>query len=757
MQQSFGRFDRKDFHYLGYLTDPVGYGMQVASLRENIQSAHAQPSELLKWSDMITTLLDCLDAHDFDLNFDNVMSFRAALARKDVINQQRSEVCSAWSAALRQAEKVLVASPHDKVLKRESVSGTMLNDAALAATLQRVQATIADLLNKHENKDVREFELEKWARFLQREKDQKVDLLNLAWKTHTQSAKAEENIEANLEAKAMALLNDPAKKAELTGSSSGPARDVEFEVVFRQALVAAQTADGVALDVRLQIRNVWPKELLIGAAWKPEDRAQHSDRGFFEKLESFFTNLYNNVTGADREREKEQLKLIENDSRDALRMAEAHVGSYNEKIVFDVIAMAGSWSKHNQANPATKRKCATELCKKLADILSRKQSEWAATNTLHAKINGSRQRLRQCFDIICDGLNAQDGLCQKMLLHLTANLGTFFTSQCTDEVVRAIKHEKWLRDEWQMLAQMDLAIIKFLEKGQIKEALRGAFSGSEHYANVFKEFMAKHTPSKAGLSNKLRGWIVKEMEAVQTWLLVQGGKAGKLEYEMQLKTMPPDYLNLIPARMWTDLAESFDKIHNLPTLHRQLIQGIQAQWPGDSEDNLKLPSVGEVMEKLQQVVGSTDGAKQRCTACCPYCGMMCIRENFHSGKCITIHQPSGLKGEPRKGDKNDGCCEPLTCVDARKLGYRISKDNYKTTEKCDPDGWSKCFPGWECPDAGVLPAEKSVLYELRKYLFVTYQAEVAAHFGLKPWPKDDMPSVKSIAEIKGQLLAITED
>lgn len=318
--------------------------------------------------------------------------------------------------------------------------------------------------------------------------------------------------------------------------------------------------------------------------------------------------------------------------------------------------------------------------------------------------------------------------------------------------MRKVKHERWLRDEWQMLAQMDLAIIRSLEAGYVEDALQGAFSGRRHYTKVFEQFVNMHMPSRYDLNTRLRDWIVKELEAVDTWLNSRTDPITAGEYETQLKTLPPNYLKVIPDRMWVDLAESFGQIHGLLTLHRQLILGIKAEWP--SEVLMEFPTIEEVTEKLQEMVGSTEGAKPRCTACCPHCGMMCIKENFHAGDHLSIHQPSGLNGDPRHGGSNHGCCEPLSCVDARREGFLVSNDGYKTTFKCDPEGWRQCFPGWECPDAGVLPAQKSVLYELRKYLFVTYQDQIAEHFRLKPWPHEQMPSTKSLAEIKGQLLAI---
>ena len=43
-------------------------------------------SKLMDRSEMIDMLVECLDAPDFTLNVDSVMSFRAAGARKDAMN-----------------------------------------------------------------------------------------------------------------------------------------------------------------------------------------------------------------------------------------------------------------------------------------------------------------------------------------------------------------------------------------------------------------------------------------------------------------------------------------------------------------------------------------------------------------------------------------------------------------------------------------------------------------------------------------------
>ena len=112
--------------------------------------------------------------------------------------------------------------------------------------------------------------------------------------------------------------------------------------------------------------------------------------------------------------------------------------------------------------------------------------------------------------------------------------------------------------------------------------------------------------------------------------LLEGGRVD--QDETQLKQMlPPDFLN-ITQRMLSWLTESFDKI-----------------WPDPRKGHVGKPTMEEVTGKLKEHFGATDSAERHCSACCLLCGMMCLKHQYHDGKYETIHQPAGLKDDPRKG------------------------------------------------------------------------------------------------------------
>ena len=114
-------------------------------------------SKLMDRSEMIDMLVECLDAPDFTLNVDRVMSFRAAGARKDAMNLLRLDVLAALSKAFRAVEKALLVASQHRPPEIDTLFANMQDDAALVETLERSRAAVVVLLNKPEKQDVKDF------------------------------------------------------------------------------------------------------------------------------------------------------------------------------------------------------------------------------------------------------------------------------------------------------------------------------------------------------------------------------------------------------------------------------------------------------------------------------------------------------------------------------------------------------------------------------------------------------------------------
>ena len=321
-----------------------------------------------------------------------------------------------------------------------------------------------------------------------------------------------------------------------------------------------------------------------------------------------------------------------------------------------------NWKNHEALDEQILQKCAADVLKRLISVLTRKHAEWAKNNTLSAKIGASRIRLRECFDIICDGLNDQETLCLSMLSCL-ANAKQYCELRLLEHVTNTLKYKKWLHDEWQMFAQLDLSIVTLLEDGCVDQALHAAYEGKTHHSKVFDKFIEDAMPNVSKLNQESRDGIVKEFEAVGTSLKTKPEGITAEEYETELKKMlPPDFQKTIPKRMWSQLTESFDKVRDPQSLHREVTNRLKARWSDLQERDVGKPTMEEVTEKLKELFGATDG----CSECCPFCGMMCMKPQYHVGKQETIHQPAGLGGARRKGSDYDGCSTPHSCVELRE-------------------------------------------------------------------------------------------
>ena len=232
LQQNISNFQEGDFHYPGFLDGCCWLWNTSARLRQNIQDTPLATSKLMDWSEMIDMLVECLDAPDFTLNVDSVMSFRAAGARKDAMNLLRLDVLAALSKAFHAVEKALLVASQHRPPEIDTLFANMQNDAALVETLERSRAAVVVLLNKPEKQDVKDFELAAWERFLEEKRECKDNLLHLAVGGQTPSVMTETFIEAQREARAEALLNDPAKKSRACWQEQGASSENLGERIF---------------------------------------------------------------------------------------------------------------------------------------------------------------------------------------------------------------------------------------------------------------------------------------------------------------------------------------------------------------------------------------------------------------------------------------------------------------------------------------------------------------------------------------------
>ena len=678
LQQNFSNFEEGDFHYLGYLTDPVGYGTQVARLRQNIQDTPLATSKLVNWSEMIDVLLECLDAQDFTLNFDSVMSFRAAVARKDAMNLLRGVVSTAWSNAYRAAEKALLEASHNKPPEFDTLFAKMHSDAALVEAQERSRAAVLELLNKPENQDLKVFELGVWERFLEEELQCKKKLLQVAVGGQTKSVKTQTLIEAQLEARAKALLNDPEKKQSLLAVTKCKLGRGNFERCSISLWRRRRTRMEIKRVLRTRFRISGPK--IFWASSRAASRRQ----GMVAKIGEFFQSFFDKGPNDDQ---RNQLEEIRKDMENITSVAEAHTGSYDDNIVYNAISQVRNWKNHEALDEQILQKCAEDVLKRLISVLTRKHDEWANNNTLCAKIAASRPRLRECFDIICDGLNDQETLCLSMVSDLLANVKSYIELRLLEHVTNTLKYKKWLRDEWQMFAQLDLSIVTLLEGGLVDQALHAAYEGKMHHSKVFDKFIEGAMPNVSKLNQESRDGIVKEFEAVGTSLKTKPEGIKAEEYETELrKNLPPDFLKIIPPRMWSRLTESFGKIRDPQSLHCDVTNRLKARWSDLQEGKVVKPTMEEVAGKLKEHFGVTDGAKLRCSECCPFCGMMCMKPQYHDGKHETIHQPEWPRGCSQEGGLlRRMFYARVLCGNARKgTSGSVKTESYR----CDPEGWS---------------------------------------------------------------------
>ena len=189
--------------------------------------------------------------------------------------------------------------------------------------------------------------------------------------------------EAQREARAEALLNDPAKKAERVGRNRVQARKTwenEFHGVFNLALMEAKAQDGDQERVENQIRAVWPKDLL--GKFKSTSR-RPGMWAPFAKIGEFVHSVLtmpvtmcsdNNWTRFGRTWRTSHvlLKPMQEDT--------------TTKLLKNARSQVTNWRRYEALDEQILPRCAVEVLKRLISVLTRKHVRWAKNNTLCPKI-----------------------------------------------------------------------------------------------------------------------------------------------------------------------------------------------------------------------------------------------------------------------------------------------------------------------------------------------------------------------------------
>ena len=386
--------------------------------------------------------------------------------------------------------------------------------------------------------------------------------------------------------------------------------------------------------------------------------------------------------------------------------------------------------------------------------LETRQKNWESANSVSAKLaqESTKKEMEVYFNAVSRGIVATELLVDT----LTANLFNILPEAFDKEMIRIIdsriRTKTWLSDPKAVQARLDLALLKLIDGGKIREMLEKIKNSASCYEQVLSELISFEI-SKIKVKKECDSFItvLKNVinAAVKAASSLKRGRAKKFIDELHFQCLNQFEGNFLAINLITDSGgyEGCDNEEEFVFREKclQLFERSTKYWPKQNSFNgtWKWKLNRQVMTYLREL-RREDMARPRCKATCPQCGSLCIHPAGHQTLVIkhdTYHQPAGIAGvcwhSEIKNKISDSLCQE-TCSMQLKKARSIRLANGKVRQNKD---FSKEYPKWMLP-------KLTERLPLREFIFANYQEEIAKKYKCKqcveiPEYYHDVESIRS--------------
>jgi len=750
----FKNVEDNHFHYLGpNLNDAEGYGKQVVALRAAVaqgttgaEGSSAEGSStgltLGAWWSLMESLLAAFETQDFALSFASVVKMQAAMERRRVMAEQEQLLSRAWHEAFVAVEKKL--KERDELAKAASVPIPPLEEmqlenelkahAGLDTARQEATAAVEKLLGDSRHQNEANDERLAWSAFAAGLESRHLQLLRIAFTTHTGAAQAEREMDDHFTARLSHLTVDKSLKG------NKEAQDRVFFFVFNAFLADARTANPRVVVHQLVQQN-WPPDLQANAHQKSLwDIAGRQLDKWAKRLENKLSKL---LGGGDQQK-LNQAKIEADVAAFMANKAQTHVGPFNVSLVQEAAAMVRGFLQLPLMDQAKVNAVADEVRAQLTAVLQEQQDKWEQEHNLYERFRRKEEDFRKKFDALCSGLEGQELMMELLVIEYLAAAKAYAHSQLLKAFGDAVKNQRWLRDAQALIAEANCDLIEHLERGGLQSVL-GALQDRKHVEQVQQQLLDKVAPVVADKHEEAKAEVLGSFDALLSQVIQQ--KVGKVDITgPRLAEMAKD--NLLPgfslaATAYTTMKGHHDSLIDVCKFVSTLRSRVEKGWPAKPWHSA--PKWSEVREHLVRVQG-TNQLNTGCDATCPLCKMFCHFCKGHTEKHDCYHQPRGLLGRYWISGKLQDQLVADTCSAAGDAEF-WHNDKYVPFPQ-----FGATFPHWNQPQLAY-PPEVQANASLRNYLFATYQQDLAIHYDHKP--STVLPVVPPLAEIKDGLKQLT--
>lgn len=731
----------KDFLYCGFLKtaserDFQEYGQSISDVRARIQQrlmgdgddvgTPFRASELSKWFGLLGEIFKCMDSCSFEQSFADIMELKAAQACEQGLAAFRQEAAEVWRQAFDKAEDEVLRSGTERVKEFEQLTNSMLAAAQQDLDARDLTGKIKKFLADDRHAKCRDRELLRWREFSEALKRDKVKLLQMIYRTEVDAKKDEARISTKVIQELKRCLQDPQLGPELRKQSEDGkrCREVEFQQIFtaeKQRLKDQITNP----NIKGMVQNQWPKHLKVQGA------VARNTPWILDGIRDAFAGLLGEPSS--KQERAQQLQEIQDRMDACIGKVRQHKGPFNADIVSEAAKQAeffvGDDRKFNRVDVAERKAHATRLMQAVAHELHEAHSAWERPHNAFYKLVDNEERLRRMFNDLCDGLLGLDRLAISFDRDVLGSAQNFIDTEAVNQLARAVQNKPFLSDEQAMFAAVNLDLLDLFKNDASKGIqMLKASNARSHCQAVMLKLARKYQEPLETYAKLCKRQVTNALETVECELVAaesKGSTLGAKELETSLRDhLPKRLLANLPGDFWGSVTACFEELgkeglslEELASLMEDIKEKISNGWPAAAGE----PGWAAVTTKLEELArGVNDGAKMRCGAACPSCGMLCRLAHGHEGPHDSFHQPSGLNGTIFTGGPLLGELVLPTCVESVQKGYYFDSGvPYKE--------FSREYPGWAVPKAGM-PDEFLVNYQVRLQLFVMYQEELVAHY-----------------------------
>jgi hypothetical protein len=449
-------------------------------------------------------------------------------------------------------------------------------------------------------------------------------------------------------------------------------------------------------------------------------------------------------TRAETERKGERLSQMMNDVDSAVRRYLSTLTMYSEGAVHQVINITRNCLDDASEKSEVFCAAAHHVAQKAAmEMLTEKQEDWDASNSIAGKLNLSRPGLEIFFKGVLDGRDIVDTVVDALVQFFSQTIKDGFIEHLSNKLFVHVRDSEGSQAGFvtsskvlQALADKDL-----LENIDNDIALRTKLSCSAtHYRHIARSELRKQLHA---IFFGLSFWT--EFQRLMIAVVNQAAEsAGSLPSEKESGTPPArarcffTYLNNnINNRAMASLLTTpdtaariyagLDKIDDVDVF-RDIAARITATFPSCSYEATPVPPCAytnqsrrhdavsaedDIISKVFERLDNNDISepfRQRCNKCCPLCGIQCDHPGgiYHEGKHTCSHQPGGLQGIRVLETK---VIDEESCVTSAKNNRKFHGDGdhipYREFHRIDAT--------WEQPPFG--PDVTAPRLKVREYIF----------------------------------------